>query len=93
MLMIERTMVPDSGGEAWLLRLKSAYEAGFYRTESAAGEQIAFPWQGKTCRDCPFWAGKVCRYFGERRSGLAHTCCQFDRALLPQIPEAISVGG
>jgi hypothetical protein len=66
--------------EVWLQGLKAAYEAGYYKTESAVGEQTPFPWQGKRCQDCPFWAHNTCRVFGERRSGLAHTCRQFDEA-------------
>ena len=70
---------PDAP-EAWLLRLRSAHEGGFYRTEAAVGEQVSFPWQGKSCKDCPFWTNDVCRVFAERRSAMAHTCCYFDEA-------------
>jgi hypothetical protein len=66
--------------EPWLLRLRAAYRAGFYKTESAVGKQERFPWQGKTCGDCPFWSNNQCSVFIERRSPLAHTCCYFDRA-------------
>jgi hypothetical protein len=66
--------------EPWVLRLREAYDAGYYRTEAAISEQSTFPWQGKTCRDCPFWGENVCRVFDERRSGVAHTCCYFDEA-------------
>ena len=66
--------------EPWLLRLRAAFEGGFYKTEAAVGQQTAFPWQGKSCRDCPFWSANACHVFIERRSALAHTCCYFDRA-------------
>ena len=64
--------------EIWMLRLKAAYEAGYYRTESAEGEQTAFPWMNKTCKDCPFWMNGVCRVQAAQRDGHAHTCIYFD---------------
>jgi len=73
------SQIETAAPEAWLLRLKAAYEGGFYKTEPAAGEQVRFPWQGKSCRDCPFWKDSACGVFGERRSALAHTCCYFDK--------------
>jgi hypothetical protein len=74
------TIAEPAAPEPWVLRLRNAYQAGFYRTEAAVDEQVSFPWQGKTCRDCPFWSDNVCSVFLERRSALAHTCCYFDRA-------------
>lgn len=65
--------------EEWMQRLKSAYDAGYYRTEAAREEQVRFPWQGKMCRDCPFWLNEVCRVHAERRSGVSHTCSYFDQ--------------
>jgi hypothetical protein len=64
--------------EAWMLDLKRAVEAGYYRTEPSVGQQTKFPWQGKTCRNCPFWRESVCRVHAENRSGSAHTCMYFD---------------
>jgi hypothetical protein len=64
--------------ETWMVGLKQAFEAGYYRTESATGSQTRFPWQGKSCRDCPFWQQGVCRVHAEQRSGSAHTCIYFD---------------
>jgi hypothetical protein len=64
--------------EDWVLRLRAAYEAGYYRTEAAAGEQTRFPWQGKTCKDCPFWSHAICFVHNEQRSSAAHTCTYFD---------------
>lgn len=61
-----------------LARLKAGYDAGYYRTESAEGEQTPFPWAGKTCKDCPFWKNSMCQVFAEYRSSLAHTCVYFD---------------
>ncbi len=65
--------------DAWLRRLKHAVDAGYYRTESAEGEQTAFPWQGHTCGDCPFWLHDVCTVYQIARPANAHTCRYFDR--------------
>jgi hypothetical protein len=64
--------------ENWMIELKRAVEAGYYRTEAAVGRQVRFPWQGKTCGDCPFWRDNICRVHIESRSGSAHTCVYFD---------------
>lgn len=64
--------------EQWLIRLKAGYDAGYYRTEAAEGEQVQFPWQNRTCRDCPFWLNSVCQVHQEYRSPTTHTCCYFD---------------
>lgn len=64
--------------EDWVERLKAGYDAGYYRTEAASGEQVHFPWQNRSCKDCPFWLNGVCRVHAERRSGMAHTCSYFD---------------
>ena len=72
--------IEPAAPEGWLLRLRAAYEGGFYKTEAAVGEQVPFPWQGKTCGDCPFWNDSRCGVFNERRSALAHTCCYFDES-------------
>ena len=61
----------------WLHRLKAAVDAGFYRTEAAAGQQTRFPWQGKHCIDCVFWTHDYCELHRETRSGMAHTCRSF----------------
>ena len=64
--------------QAWLIELKQAVDAGYYRTEAAVEDQTRFPWQGKSCRDCPFWRESICRVHAEARSGRAHTCTFFD---------------
>ena len=65
--------------EAWVLRLKRAYDAGYYKTEEALGEQEPFPWQNKTCRDCPFWLDtRWCQVHAEDRGPAEHTCSYFD---------------
>jgi len=64
--------------EAWVLRLKTAYDAGYYRTESAEGEQTRFPWQDRTCGDCPFWAHSACLVRQARRGARDATCRYFD---------------
>lgn len=64
--------------EDWLVRLRAGCEAGYYKTEAALGQQIGFPWQNKTCSDCPFWSNSVCRVHAEYRASAAHTCIYFD---------------
>ncbi len=68
----------DITAEAWLQRLKAAYEAGYYKTETDRKRQTTFPWQNKTCKDCPFWLNSTCQVFAEYRSSIAHTCSYFD---------------
>lgn len=64
--------------DVWMEKLKSAYEAGYYRTEASSGEQSGFPWQNKSCKDCPFWANSICQVSAEYRSSTNHTCSYFD---------------
>lgn len=64
--------------EEWMLRLKAAYEAGYYRTEAAEGQQTRFPWQDRTCGDCPFWAQNTCLVREARRGARDATCRYFD---------------
>lgn len=70
----DSTQVSDE----WLLRLKRGYDVGYYQTEVAVGQQSSFPWQNKTCRDCPYWSNSICRVHAEYRAGAAHTCIYFD---------------
>ena len=64
--------------DSWMINLQRAYEAGYYKTEPAEEEQLALPWSGKTCRDCPFWLNNVCQVHARAQSGDAHTCWYFD---------------
>ena len=64
--------------DAWVYRLRDAYDAGYYKTEQAEEAQTGFPWQNKTCRDCPFWSNSICRVFAEYRDPASHTCSHFD---------------
>lgn len=64
--------------EEWVQRLKSGYDAGYYRTETDEGSQSSFPWQDKTCGDCPFWLNGVCRVQAVVRPAEADTCQYFD---------------
>lgn len=64
--------------EAWMLRLKAGYDAGYYRTEAAEGEQTRFPWQDRTCGDCPFWSRNTCLVREARRGARDATCRYFD---------------
>jgi len=62
----------------WLVRLKEAYDAGYYKTETDLTRQEHFPWQNKTCRHCPFWANSICRVHAEYRAATSYTCAYFD---------------
>ncbi len=64
--------------DAGVYRLKEAYEAGYYKTEPEPNEQTPFPWQNKTCKDCPFWVNSICQMFTEYRGPQAHICTYFD---------------
>lgn len=65
--------------EPWLVRLKQLVEAGRYRTEEAEAEQEPFPWQGKSCGDCPFWLDSDwCDVYAMDRPAREHTCGYFD---------------
>jgi hypothetical protein len=64
--------------DAWIYRLKAAYDAGYYKTEPAEAEQVRFPWQNRTCRDCPFWTNSICQLQEGYRSPTGHTCMFFD---------------
>ena len=65
--------------EEWMLGLKKAYEAGYYKTEPATDEQERFPWQDKSCRDCPFWLDtEWCEVFAREQRPTVHTCSYFD---------------
>jgi hypothetical protein len=64
--------------EEWLLRLKHAYDAGYYRTEADVKHQEQFPWQNKICKHCPFWSNSICQVYVEYRSANAHACSYFD---------------
>lgn len=74
--------------DGWIHRLKLGYDAGFYKTEESLGQQSGFPWQSKTCKDCPFWSKSRCPVFGEYRGPWAHTCVYFD---LPNRAQAQSL--
>lgn len=70
---------PPIPPEPWVARLKCAVDAGYYQTEADVDHQEPFPWQGKTCRDCPFWLEiGFCRVLARSRAASAHTCEFFD---------------
>jgi hypothetical protein len=71
---------PVQAPNDWLLRLKAAYDAGYYRTEAQVELQTAFPWQNKSCHDCPYWSNSICRVHAEYRSATSHTCAYFDES-------------
>jgi hypothetical protein len=64
--------------EPWMVRLKAAVEAGYYRTEADEARQTRFPWQDRTCGDCPFWVPNTCLVRGTRREARDATCRYFD---------------
>ena len=69
---------PTTIDEEWILRLKAAYDAGYYQTEADAGRQVPFPWQNKSCRHCPFWSNSICRVHAEYRAAASATCMYYD---------------
>ena len=69
----------------WLVNLNAAFHAGYYRTETAEGEQEPFPWQNKICRDCPFWINDICQVDLSTCDGYGDTCAYFDP---PEYPAA-----
>ena len=79
-LVEDYTMTDERGDEIWLVRLKAAYEAGYYRTETAEDAQTPIPWRQHTCGDCPFWMHDICLVHETPRPANAHTCRFFDRA-------------
>jgi hypothetical protein len=62
----------------WLLRLKAACDAAYYKTETDLGQQSRFPWQDSACKDCPFWSAEICQVRLECRQPADHTCSYFD---------------
>jgi len=58
----------------WMQRLKAAYDAGHYRTESAAVEQVPVPPLLGTCDGCPFWNIADCRRYAEYRGRRSAPC-------------------
>jgi hypothetical protein len=68
----DRTTAP------WLNRLRTAVDAGYYRTESSTDAQEPFPWQNKTCGDCPFWHDSTCLVRLAPRHATDQTCSYFD---------------
>jgi hypothetical protein len=74
----ERTPTDPVGVEPWMVHLKAAVEAGYYRTEADEDKQTRFPWQDHTCGDCPFWVPNTCLVRGTRREARDATCRYFD---------------
>jgi hypothetical protein len=74
----ERMPTDPVGVEPWMVRLKVAVEAGYYRTEADEDKQTRFPWQDHTCGDCPFWVPNTCLVRGTRREARDATCRYFD---------------
>ena len=66
--------------DEWLYELKRRVDAGYYTLETGEEAQEPFPWQNKTCQDCPFWLNSVCQVRAEYRKATADTCEYFDPA-------------
>lgn len=75
--------------EEWMLRLKAGVEAGYYKTEEDEARQTRFPWQNRTCGDCPFWERDTCRVRQARRGALDATCRYFDEWNYPEAESII----
>jgi hypothetical protein len=73
----------DAVQEAWLLHLKAACEAGYYKTE---GQETIFRRWDKVCTDCSFWLDDFCLLRSCQRLPVADTCTFFheSRSLDPQ---------
>ena len=83
------SMQPDPPVEPWVKRLKQAVDAGYYRTEVATEEQTPFPWQDRTCGDCPFFQNNLCQVRGARRGAYDATCKYFDAWHWPEAESII----
>jgi hypothetical protein len=68
----------DTQPEPWVLKLRAAYEAGYYKTEAAPDEQTGFPWQNEACQDCTVWCSNRCRVYSDYRRATADACTCFD---------------
>ncbi len=75
--------------EEWMLRLKAGFEAGYYKTEEDGARQTRFPWQDRTCGDCPFWEHNSCRVRQARRGAFDATCRYFDEWNYPEAESII----
>jgi hypothetical protein len=64
--------------DQWLLKLKAAYQGGYYRTEADVEYQSGFPWQSRRCDDCPFWMNDVCQVTLTRCFSGDVPCAYFD---------------
>ena len=85
----ERTPTDPVGVEPWMVHLKAAVEAGYYRTEADKDKQTRFPWQYRTCGDCPFWVPNRCLVRGTRREARDATCRYFDPWNYPEAESII----
>ena len=61
---------------AWMQRLKDAHDAGYYRTESAVGQQSPIPWQERTCQHCSSWTVGYCDVHAAWRDA-SHVVCPY----------------
>lgn len=48
-------MAQNIAADAWIVRLKAAYDAGYYKTEAAVDEQIPLPWSTQRSKPCRSW--------------------------------------
>jgi hypothetical protein len=98
----EREAASANGGAAssvldavqydWLLHLKAACDAGYYKTEADTDSQIGLARQDKTCQDCFFWAADFCRFSSLPRRSSADTCLYFHMSNSPGHTSVVDVG-
>jgi hypothetical protein len=51
-------MIKNPKVETWMVSLKAAYDAGYYRTEAAVGEQVPLPWQVTARTESVGWSAR-----------------------------------
>lgn len=59
----------------WLIQLKTACEAGYYKAGS--DEAVCRPPDDAACRECFFWLNDFCRFWGSQREPDAPVCSFF----------------
>ncbi|HLJ68276.1 MAG TPA: hypothetical protein VKX16_13035 [Chloroflexota bacterium] len=66
--------------EPWLLGLKAAYDAGYYRSDVDPQAEKVAPWRLTVCQKCAFWhTGFCCIHLEIRRPG-ANACSLFHQS-------------
>jgi hypothetical protein len=71
-----------------LQKLKAAYDAGIYKTESAEGEQTPLPWTAKPRRDRSSWPESI-RQAGYRNPAGAYSDLEGRKSGQDLVPELV----